>query len=204
MSTSIIYNGYTVVQDEGSNLPVRTILDFQGAGVTAADVAGKTVVSIPGGGAVAPVYGSFYDTTTQTVTAGQVKAIELNTTDITGGVTITNNALGRPTRITVNTTGVYDIQFSAQLNRTSGGSPEDTHIWLRKNEIDVPWSDTGITMQSNTGKIVASWNFFVSLNAGEYAEIMWTQNDAIQILASGAGALYPETPSVIVTVNKVN
>lgn len=204
MSTKIEYSGYIIVQDEGVNLPLRTTLDFQGTGVTAADVGGKTVVTIPGGGVAAPIYGSFYDTTTQTVIAGNVKAIELNTTDISGGITIANNALGRPTRITVNTTGVYDIQFSAQLNRTSGGNSEDTHIWLRINELDVPWSNTGITMQSNNGKVVASWNFFASLNAGQYTEIMWTQNDNIEILASPAGINYPETPSVIVTVNKVN
>lgn len=202
MSTSI--NRNITIQDEGINLPVRSIIDFQGAGVTAADVGGKTVVSIPGGGAAAPVYGSFYDTTTQTVALGAVKAIELNTTDITGGITITNNALGRPTRLTVNTTGVYDIQFSAQLYRTSGGVEKEAHIWLRKNGTDVPYSDTGITMQANNGRIVAAWNFYVSLNAGQYAEIMWTQDDAIEILASPAGALYPETPSVIVTMNKIN
>lgn len=149
-------------------------------------------------------FGSFYDTTTQSVTAGQVKAIELNTTDITNGITVTNNSLGRPTRLTVNANGVYDIQFSAQINRETGGNDKQLDIWLRKNEINVPWSNTGITLKANDTKKVAAWNFFVSLNAGQYAEIMWTQDDAIDLLASGAGINYPETPSVIVTMNKVN
>jgi hypothetical protein len=166
----------------------------------------STVITSSGSGfcGCLKVFGSFYDTTTQTVTIGNVKAIEFNTTDISNGVSVVNNILSRPTRLTVNTTGVYDIQFSAQLNRTSGGSPQDTHIWLRKNEIDVPWSDTGITMQSNNGKIVAAWNFFISLNAGQYAELMWTQNDYIELLATSAGPNYSETPSVIVTINKVD
>lgn len=204
MSTQINKSGYLIVQEEGSNLVQRQIIDFQGTGVTAADVAGKTVVTIPGGGVAAPVYGSFYDTTTQTVASGAVKAIELNTTDISGGITIANNALGRPTRITVNTTGVYNLQFSAQLNRITGGNTKQIDIWLRKNEVDIPWSNTGLNVQANASKLVAAWNFFVSLNAGQYVELMWTQDDAIDILTSPAGVNYPDTPSVIVTMNKVN
>ena len=204
MSTSILNAGYTIIEDEGNALPPRYVLDFQGAGVTAAEVAGKTVVTIPGSGTSTPIYGSFYDTTTQTVASGSVKAIELNTTDISGGISIANNTLGKPTRITVNTTGIYNLQFSAQLNRTTGGNAKQIDIFLRKNEIDVPWSNTGVTMQANDGKIVAAWNFFVSLTAGQYVEIMWTQNDAIDILADPAGPNYPETPSVIVTMHKIN
>ena len=198
--------GYNQIQEEGVNLPKRNVIDFQGAGVTAADDAlnKKTIVTIPGGGVSTPIFGSFYDTTTQTVALGAVKAIELNTTDISGGITITNNLLGRPTRLTVNTTGVYNVQFSAQLNRTTGGNAKQIDIWLRKNGLDIPWSNTGVTMQANDGKIVAAWNFYISLNAGQYAEIMWTQDDAIDILASPAGVNYPETPSVIVTMNKIN
>lgn len=204
MSTQIGNSGYCIIMDEGSALPIRNVLDFQGAGVTAADVSGKTVVTIPGGGVNAPVYGSFYDTTTQTVASGAVKAIELNTTDISGGITITNNALSRPTRLTVNTTGVYNIQFSAQLNRETGGNTKQIDIWLRKNDVDVPWSNTGLAVQANANKLVAAWNFYISLNAGQYVELMWSQNDSIDILASVAGPSWPETPSVIVTMNKVN
>jgi hypothetical protein len=41
---------YTTVQDEGAPLPQRDVINFVGAGVTAADVAGVTTVTIPGGG----------------------------------------------------------------------------------------------------------------------------------------------------------
>ena len=204
MGASISNRGYTIVQNEGLNLSPRNTIDFQGAGVTAADIGNKTIVTIPGGGVNAHIYGSFYDTTTQTVASGAVKAMEMNTTYITGGITVANNALGRPTRLTVNTTGIFNIQFSAQLNRISGGTSKQIDIWLRLNEVDEPWSNTGINVEANHGKVVAAWNFFVSLTAGQYAEIMWTQNDNIDILAVGAGPNYPETPSVIVTMNKIN
>lgn len=150
-------------------------------------------------------HGSFYDLTTQTNTSGQVKAIELGYTDstCTSGFTIANNTLGRPTRITAANTGVYNLQFSAQLNRTTGGQPKQIDIWIAVDGTDIPNSNTGITMQANDGKIVAAWNFFVKLNAGQYVELMWTQNDAIDILYEVAGVNYPATPSVIATINQV-
>lgn len=43
--------GYSLVEDEGTPLTARTTMNFVGAGVTAADSGGKTVVTIPGGGA---------------------------------------------------------------------------------------------------------------------------------------------------------
>lgn len=42
--------GYSVVEDEGTPLAARSSLNFTGAGVTATDSGGKTVVDIPGGG----------------------------------------------------------------------------------------------------------------------------------------------------------
>lgn len=194
---------YNTVQDEGNALPQRSIIDFTGAGVLAQDIGGKTVVQVAGIGG-SSVYGSFFDTTIQTVASGSVKAMELNSVDIASNVVIQNNLLGRPTRIKVASTGVYNIQFSAQLNRTSGGNPRQIDIWLRLNELDVPYSNTSITVQANEDKTVAAWNFFANLNANEYAEIMWTQNDAIEILAQAAGVNFPATPSVILTICRIN
>ena len=42
--------GYSTVEDEGVPLIQRTTMNFAGAGVTATDSAGKTLVTIPGGG----------------------------------------------------------------------------------------------------------------------------------------------------------
>lgn len=151
-------------------------------------------------------YGSFYDTTTQTVAMGIVKAMELNTTDLaaTNGFTITNNTLGRPTRITASKDGVYNLQFSAQLNRLTGGNTKQADIWIAINDTPVPASATGVNVQANAKKLVAAWNWFITLNAGQYVEIMWTQDDAIDILYEAAAGVIPvDTPSVIVTINQV-
>jgi hypothetical protein len=152
-------------------------------------------------------YGSFYDTTTQSVTAGGVKAMELNNTDLTctNGFSIANNNLSRPTRITAQYSGVYDLQFSAQLNRETGGQPKQIDIWISVNGTPVPHSATGLNVQANAKKLVASWNWFVNLSAGQYVEIMWTQDDAIDILyLPASGSIPVDIPSLIVTINKIN
>lgn len=43
--------GYDTIQEEGSPLAQESVIDFVGAGVTATPGTGKTVVTIPGGGA---------------------------------------------------------------------------------------------------------------------------------------------------------
>ena len=56
-------------------------------------------------------FGQFYDTTTQSGSRNTPYAMKLNTTDISEGVSITNNGSGLPTRITVSNTGYYNLQF---------------------------------------------------------------------------------------------
>lgn len=147
-------------------------------------------------------YGSFYDTTTQTAAViNTAYAMTFNTIDLSFGVT-----RGSPTsRIYVDTDGVYNIQFSAQLDNTSGGS-HLIYIWLRINGIDVANSASQVRLKSTDGELVAAWNFIESLKANDYFEIMWSVTDtAVQITASGAVAPVPAIPSVILTVtNNIN
>jgi hypothetical protein len=145
-----------------------------------------------------PAYGSFYDTTTQTAAViNTAYAMTFNTTDLTFGVTI-----GTPTsRVYVDTQGVYNIQFSAQLDKTTA-TVGLIYIWLRVNGTDVANSATQIRIQGNNAETVAAWNFLADLKAGDYFELMWSVDDiTIQLLASGAVAPVPGIPSIILTVS---
>lgn len=152
---------------------------------------------------VVPKYGSFYSTQTQVPALETIYAITLNNTDAdaTSGVSIVDNS-----KITVDATGVYNVQFSAQLYRSTGGTSKQAIIWLRKNGVDIPATSTHVTMQANATYLVASWNFFVKLNAGQNVQLMIWQDDAIELLYDPANVTvpYPATPSVILTVEKVN
>lgn len=145
-----------------------------------------------------PRYGSFYDTTTQTAAAiNTAYAMTFNTVDLSSGVT-----QGTPTsRIYVDTPNVYNVQFSAQLDKTSGGVGL-VWIWLRKNGTNVPDSAGQIRIQGNDAETLAAWNYLVRLNAGDYVEIMWEVDDtSVQLLYEAGTAVHPAVPSVILTVS---
>ena len=144
-----------------------------------------------------PRYGSFYDTTTQTAAAiNTAYPMTFNTTDLSFGVT-----RGSPTsRIFVDRPNVYNIQFSTQLDKTSGGVG-GVWIWLRKNGVNIPDSTGHIRIQGNNAEILAAWNYIIQLNAGDYIELMWEVDDtSVQLLAEVATGIHPAIPSVILTV----
>lgn len=142
-------------------------------------------------------FGYFYDTTTQTAAAINVAyGMTFNNVSFQRGVTI-----GTPTsRIYVDRPGIFNIQFSAQLDKTSGGTAF-IYIWLRVNGVDVPDSASQVRIQGNDSELVAAWNFIHQFNAGDYFELMWSTDDtSCQILAAAASPPHPGIPSVILTV----
>jgi len=100
--------------------------------------------------------------------------------------------------------GVYNIQFSAQLNDGTNPGNGIVFIWFRKNGTDIPESNTKITLDNQTSFYVAAWNYMLSLEANDYIEIIWYSEDSGLILLANSGA--PTTvsiPSVIATVQQV-
>lgn len=178
------------------------LLASQGAGLP------PTWTSIP-----SPIlyYGSFYHTATITAIAPNVAyPLPVNSTDVaaTNGVSIVTGPDG-PTRITYANDGVYNIQFSAQLKRLAGGSTEAVFFWLRKNGTaianNIPWTSTRVDMKANQGYLVAAWNFFVDINAGDWIELCWTTSSiTIDIESDSTILYYPAVPSLIITTNKVS
>jgi hypothetical protein len=154
--------------------------------------------------------GSFYDTITQTLTGGANVGIPviLRTTDssATNGVSIVSDGTNL-TRITVANAGVYNVMFSAQL-ANSAGSSQTVDFWLRKNgstaAANIADTNGKVVLQSNSNFVMAAWNYFVALNAGDYIQLMWTATATnITMVADPANAVHPLTPSIIVTLNQV-
>ena len=150
-------------------------------------------------GIVTGYYGNFFDTTTQTIVGVNThQPVRLNTTDLSNQVSIANSS-----HIVIANSGVYNIQFSLQIDKTQG-SGAHIYIWLRKNGLDVPNSATELAVQGSSSEIVAAWNFVVASNANDYYELMISATDIhIRLKAVSASGVVPAIPSVIVSVVSV-
>jgi hypothetical protein len=97
--------------------------------------------------------------------------------------------------------GIYNFQFSAQLDNTSGGA-HLVYIWARVNGTNIANSAGQVRLNGNNDEIVASWNYLLNLNANDYFELMYEVEDtSVIILATGATSPHPAIPSVILTVS---
>lgn len=147
-------------------------------------------------------YGAFQDNTTQTHTStGVAKAITLDTVDFVKGVSRDGTTTSK---IYVAKTGVYNLQFSCQLHKTSA-SVGYIYIWPAINGTAVPDSATKVAVQGSTAETVAAWNFLLQMNANDYVELMWSVSSTdCELLHEPASSPVPAIPSAIVTITQVN
>ena len=167
---------------------------------------GDNTWATPSGASPTGYYGAFQDTTTQTaVSANTAYPVKFNTTDLSNSVSVVNDGSGNPTRITLANAGIYNIQFSLQLEKTGGSGNFIVDIWIRKNGVDVP-STTGkvvLTGSASASPIVAAWNYVLDLAAADYIQLVWsTSNNNAVILSAVATPPHPSVPSAILTVTQ--
>jgi hypothetical protein len=152
-------------------------------------------------------HGAFQDSTDQTAAnTTTAYAVSFNTTDFSNGVTIASGS-----RITVADAGIWNLQFSIQLTNTTNSS-QDVDVWFRVNGTNVANSNSrfGFAPRKGVGDpfhIIAAMNYFVSLNATDYVEIMWRPTDtgvSIEQYAAGTSPTRPAVPSAIVTMSFVS
>lgn len=160
-------------------------------------------------------YGSYYDTTTQTLAAINTGyPITLNNVayKINDGPMQYGVYRGTPTsRVYVDNTANYNIQFSLQLTSTSAAA-KNVAVWLCVNgysivspvNIGVADSATLVTITGNDQNAVAAWNFVINLTAGDYFELMWSADSTNVTIRSVAATAYrPAVPGVILTVTSI-
>ena len=186
------------IKTNGGVGSIGDILVSQGAGLPAKWFTSSYLV---------PTYGSFYDVVTQTTTGMTLKVMNFGSNDILGGVTMTNDTFGNPTKITFSATGVYNIQFSAQLKKTGGGGATIFYIYLIKDGTAVSNSTTAVTLENNGDLAVAAWNWFIDIpSLPSNCQIGWYANNANGELHYDAAPVVgiPAIPSVILTVNRIS
>jgi hypothetical protein len=159
------------------------------------------LVGATGAGGALGYYFSGYDTTIQTnLGATFSNAMRINTTAEANGIFVTQSS-----KVFIQSSGTYNIQFSAQIDKTDSGS-DSIEIWLSKNGINVNDSATTLELVGNNAEYVAAWNFVLSFNAGDYFELYWHSIDTDMRLLSRSAQSNPNRPaipSVILTVQQI-
>ena len=122
------------------------------------------------------------------------------TVDKSQTVVSTTISATKQTRLVVDADGVYNFQFSAQLDKTSS-TAKNVWIWARIDDVDVPDSATKVTLAGSSAASVAAWNFVYNLSANSYFELMWAAEDVGCIMPSEpASSFVPSIPAIIMTV----
>lgn len=153
-------------------------------------------------------HGAFQDSTDQVaVSTTAAYAVKFNTTDFSNGVTVASTS-----RLTVEYAGIWNCQFSIQFKNTTNDG-QDVDVWFAKNGTTIANSNSKFYLpaRKSTGDpshLIAAMNFFVSMDANDYIELMWHVTDTgvsiEQYAASGGSPAHPATPSAIVTMSFVS
>jgi hypothetical protein len=159
-----------------------------------------------GGAGIRLPYGAFSDFTSQTTTANTATLMALNTTDFSNTVTLVTGS-----KLTAANAGIYNLQFSVQV-QNAGNAPHDIFIWLKQNGTDITGSTgkVGLPARKNPGDPfhdIKGWNYFLSMNAGDYVQIYWSTTNAavtIETYAASGTPTKPSTASVVATLSFVS
>jgi len=146
-------------------------------------------------------YGTFASTSTQLVSAANTATvITFNTTEDSNYIELTNSS-----RLTVRETGDYFFQFSAMFAK-AGSSSAQADIWLRKNGVDIPRTNSRITLQGNPNEVLVTLNYILDLDANDYVQVVFSSADTAMSIKAYSGLTLPtrpDIPSIIATLNLI-
>ena len=141
-------------------------------------------------------HGGFDSTVTQTATAGVSGSITFNNTNNLKNVSLVSNS-----KITVAKGGVYNIQFSAQIDADDGAGV--IYIWFKKNGTSIPNSATKVELSNNDASVMTV-NILDTANDNDYYELAYQNSDGnLKLKAVPAAGNIPSIPSVIATITQV-
>ena len=146
-------------------------------------------------------YATFYDTQTRTnPVANAENLVPFDATAEAFGITVEGSPA---TQITVSKGGVYNFQFSSQLDHSGGGAVA-FYFWFKLNGTAIENTAGKLVVDGPNSETLAAWNYLVTMQAGDYFELAWSADDtSAVILATAAASPVPAVPSTIMTVTYV-
>lgn len=191
----------------GSNVDITDIanqMDISGVStITGSNAALSGISTING----RPVFinGAWINNTTVlqggTGVANTPTPIPFQFTDVSNGIIVIGPLPN--SQIQVSKTGLYELIFSTQLDKATGGT-DICDIWLRKNGTDMPFSASQYSVNGTQGETVPCLDFFLDLSANDIIEIVFASPEASMAITAFAQQFAPyarpAVPSIIATM----
>lgn len=155
-------------------------------------------------------YGAWHDETDQSAAnTTTAYALKFSNSDFNYLTSVESDGVNN-TELTVKAAGLYNLQFSAQLNNDTNAQ-QIVDIWFRKNGSDIANSNSRFSLEPRDNnnvpfRLIAALNFYVPLDADDYVQIMWCTTSTsvtIEHFTSLTSPTRPDIPSVIATMNYI-
>jgi len=143
----------------------------------------------------------------QVATANTATLLQINTTDLSNGVTLNTST----SEVSVAIAGTYNFAFSAQLHNSATGQTL-LAIWFAINGVNqantTSWGTVASRENASTpASAIMTANVFFTLSAGDKVTMKWITLDghgALVTYPESVSPAYPASPALILTVNQVS
>ena len=141
--------------------------------------------------------GLFFNTADQTITlANTAYPVVYNQTYLSNAVSLSTTS-----RIEIAVDGIYNFQYSGQLESTNNSS-KNVFLWIRRNGVDIGYSCRAYTISGPGAYAPIAYTFDIDMQVGQYLELIVSASDTtVQLAANTASSPHPGIPSSVMTVN---
>ena len=162
----------------------------------------QNIAGTNGGKYVECPYGLFFNTADQTFPVANTDyPVVYNQTYLDNAVVLQS---GSTSRIEVSIGGIYNFQYSAQLESTNSSS-KNFFLWIRRDGVDIGYSTRAYSISGGNTYRSLAYSFDIDMQAGQYLELIAAASDtSLEINAETATAPHPGIPSSVMTVNYVS
>ena len=157
----------------------------------------NSLTGVNGGQFVDCPVGLFFDTVDQPITlANTAYPVVYNATYLSNAVSLSTTS-----RILIGIGGIYNFQYSGQLESTNSSS-KNVFLWIRRNGIDIGYSCRAYSLSGSNTYATIAYSFDIDMQVGEYLELMVSASDtSVQLAAETASSPHPGIPSSVMSVN---
>ena len=159
----------------------------------------NNVLCVNGGQYVDCPNGLFFNTADQDITlANTAYPVVYNQTYLNNAVVLSTTS-----RVEISVAGVYNFQYSGQIESTNNSS-KNVFLWIRRNGIDIGYSSRAYSISGSGAYAPIAYTFNIDMQAGEYLEMVVSASDnTVRLAAETAASPHPGIPSSVLSVNFV-